>query len=226
MPHTAYPTGTEVGAFIESLGILTGEELAALSTGTTLADLAEAARDAWEADTGWRPFLKDVADVSRRFDPPGPNRRGLTRGGANLLTLEAGLLDVTTIVTGYANTDAGNAVLVEDDYFLGPANAGVDGRPYTAIDLLRAGWGAPQSLRITGKWGYSSVIPADAWEAIKRQAASQGFSEVLMQLTGGMVNWHEADIVEQYDVKFLVGQQEAWERQWMRAVNRYRRPYL
>jgi hypothetical protein len=226
MPHSAYPTGDEIGAYLESLGILTEEALAALSTGTTLDDLAAAAQAAWEADTGWRPFLRDASPVSRRFTPPGPNMRGLTRGGRNLLDLEAGLLEVTGFVTGYAADDTGDAVVVEDDYYLGPANAGVDGRPYTSVDLVFTGWGLPQSIRITGYWGYSQYIPADAWEAIKRYGVLLAYSEITLSLTGGMVGWSEADIKEQYDLTPLEKHREAWDRQWQRAVNRYRRPYL
>lgn len=235
MPHTAYPTGTEIGAYISSLGLLAGTDLTAFLAALDLTSMADAAAAAWERDTGWTPFLKDTVAVSRRFDAPGPNRRGLTRGGGNRLDFEAGLLELTAIVSGYANDDAGDAAVLEDDYYLWPPNAPVEGRPWTMMDLNFAGWGRPQSLRITGYWGYAATIPADAWQAILRQAAMLAYTQLTAAMSGGVKSWSEADIKEEYDFGFLglsaasgsgSGRAAPWESQWQQAVNRYRRPYL
>lgn len=226
MPHVAYPTAAQIEGFIASLGILSSDDLTALLVNLDLAAIAEAAQSAWEADTGWRPFLRDASPVSRRFDPPGPNRTWWLRGGAHRLELGAGLLEATAFVTGYSASDAGDAVTVEDDYWLLPVNAAIEGLPYTTIDFLPAAWGMPQSVRITGYWGYSATIPADAWAAILRQGALLAYSEITLQRTGGMVGWSEADVKEQYDLTPLEKHREAWQNQWERAVSRYRRVVL
>lgn len=230
MAHSAYPTAAQIETFIRSLGIFSADDLTAFLVDVNLTELSDAAKAAWEADTGWTPFLRDASPVSRRFDAPGPNRRHITRGGLNRLHLEAGLLEITAFVTGYSASlttpAAGEAVVSQDDYWLWPPNAAIEARPYTVIEFAAFQWGSPQSIRITGYWGYAGTIPDDAWEAIKRQAASLAYSEITLQVTGGMAGWHEADVQEQYDLTPLEKHREAWEQQWMRAVNRYRRPYL
>jgi hypothetical protein len=226
MPYSAYPTSGQIESFIRALGILTDEQLAALLDNLDLAGVAEAAQAAWEADTGWLPFLKDTADVARRFNPPGPNRRGLTRGGWDRIDLEAGLLSVTSVTTGYSLTDAGSALALEDDYFLWPANAAALFRPWTALEFNSYRWGQPESLRIVGAWGFSDRIPADAWQAILRHGATIAYSEIALGVSGGATRWTEADITEEYAAGIFQQHLAAWEQQWRRAVMRYRRPYL
>jgi hypothetical protein len=230
MAHSAYPTAAQIESFIRALGILEDDDVTALLENLDLSSIADAAKAAWEADTGWKPFLRDATPVSRRFDAPGPNRGRMTRGGAQRLELDAGLLQITAFVTGYSASlvepDAGDALVVEDDYWLWPPNAALEDRPYTAIEFAGYQWGIPQSVRVTGYWGYSANIPHDAWEAILRQAGLLAYSELTLQVTGAMAGWSEADVKEQYDLSPLELHRKAWEMQWDRAVNRYRRPYL
>jgi hypothetical protein len=226
MPHTAYPIVADLDSYLRALGILSDADLAAFLANVDLEGLIEAAVDAWEMDTGWIPFLRDSTPVSRRFDPPGPNRRTVSRGGHNRLDLAAGLLEVTAFVTGYSSTDAGTAAVLEDDYWLWPANAAIENRPWTLVEFAASSWGGPQSIQITGYWGYSATIPGDAWQAILRQAGLLAYSEITLQLTGGMVGWSEADVKEEYDLSPLELHRKAWQEQWDRAVNRYRRAYL
>jgi hypothetical protein len=226
MAHSAYPTAGQLESYIRSMGILTDAQLAELLAHVDLTSIAAGAQAAWEADSGWKPFLRDASPVARRFDPPGPNRRGLTRGGWERLELDAGLLAVTAFVTGYSATAAGTAFVVEDDYWLWPPNAAVEDRPYTAIDANWYQWGQPQSIRITGYWGFSANIPGDAWEAILRQGAQLAYSQIFLTVSGGVTSWTEADITEQYALGAFKAHADAWAEQWRRAVGRYRRPYL
>lgn len=226
MPHTAYPTAAQINAYLLALGLFEADDLAALTDAVDLASIAEAVQAAWEADTGWKPFLRDSSDVSRRIDPPGPNRRGLSRGAEQRLELESGLLAVTSFVSGYSATDGGSALTLEEDYYLYPANAGLDMRPWTAIDFPGYQWGLPQSLRITGRWGYAAQIPADAWQAMLRQGALLLISELSLNATGGVEAWTWADRQERFDTKAWEGYAERWQSQWRQAVRRYARAYL
>jgi hypothetical protein len=222
--YTAYPSASNLQSYLNSLGLLTTAQVAALN----LTDRIAAATDAWEEETGWHPFIKDTSDVSRQFTPPGPNRKpGLTgRGGGYVLDLDCGLLTVTSIVTGYSasptSPSAGTTEVAEDDYWLLPEGAPLENRPYTQVEFAASIWGQARSIRITGKWGFCSTLPDDAFQAILRMGALQTADELVALRTGGMIEWEE-EARERYGENPLGKYLERWQSDWDRAVMRYRR---
>jgi hypothetical protein len=222
------PDQHDVEAALRALGHLSIEELSALILDLDLEGQAAAAVAEWEALTGFKPFLADLVDVTRYYDPPGPNTRlPGGRGGGYLLDLGTGLVSVTSIHTAFSATDAGDAAVSETNYRLRGLNASVLTSPYTHIESLSGHWyGLGRSIRIIGRWGYGTSVPEDAWQAIRMRAAGMVLSEIREQVTGGMVEWKEADASERYGEKFLSGTLDAWDRRWMMAVNRYKRVTL
>ncbi len=228
MPKTSAPDSNDIEGALRSLGLFSASELSALILDLDLEGKAQAALARWERETGWIPFLGDTADVTRYFDPSGPNQRlPGGRGGGWLMTLPNGLLSVTSIYSGFSAADVGTALVSETDYRLRPLNASVDGRPYTEIEMLGgASWGLGRSVRIIGRWGYSLTVPDDAWTAILYGAVSIALPEIRERVTGGLVEWKEAEVSERYGEKFLASSAMAWDQRWMSAVNRFKRVVL
>lgn len=226
MPRSAYPDSNDCEAILRAQGLFSSSDLASIILDLDLEGKAAAAAAEWERCTGWVPFLGDTVDATRYFDPPGPNQRlPGALGGGYLLTLpETGLLSLTSIHSGFSSASAGTALVSEDDYRLRPLNAGVSTRPYTEIEFLGApSWGFGRSLRIIGKFGYATTVPEDAWAAILYRAAGYALPEIRERVTGGLVEWKEAEVSERYGEKFLSGSAEAWDLRWKRATDRFKR---
>jgi hypothetical protein len=229
MSHTVLPGSADLSSYITGLNLFDSGELAAVLARIGLADKAAAAAAAWQEQTGWYPFIKDTSDVSRRFDPPGPNSHHggvwALRGGKWVLDLRAGLLVVTSIVTGYSasttNPQAGTAQVAEDDYWLLPEEAPLQNRPYTQVEFAAARWGDPRSVRITGRWGFCSIVPEDAWQAVLQYGALLAASDLQTNLTLGMLEYTEAVVTERYGPTPLAKLVERWQDVWDQAVGRY-----
>lgn len=221
----AYPTTAEAEAYVSSLNLgLTAAQITALLMATKI----DAAIDAFESLVGWSPFLAAGADSSRRYDPPGPQASrapwALYRGGGKRLDLDGGLTAApTALVTGYSATEPGTTLTLETDYFLWPANAAAKGQPYTAIEFNASQSGMPQSIRITGRFGYSQTVPDDVFQAILQYAASLAAAQMGAIISGGVVEWREKDITEKYGDQALSGLLAQWRAAWETAIARYRR---
>ena len=129
----------------------------------SLVAATRAAARRWADRTGYLPFLAEDVSTIRRFHPPGDlqNRRssGRVRGGGQLLQLESGLVSVPDFVSVEGQPlDAG-------DWWGEPINALAQGKPITTIEFAYPIWGAPQSLGVSGRWGYAAQVPDDAWYA-------------------------------------------------------------
>lgn len=228
MPRAEYPNGNDLSGLLTSLNLFDATELATFLVDMDLDTLVQAAATQFEMESGWIPFLGDSSDVTRYFDPAGPNQRlPGSRGGSYLLSLNAGLLTVTSFHAGFSGSSVGTALVSEDDYRLRPLNAVVENRPYTEIELLSGWtWGLGRSLRIIGRWGYGVMIPDDVWLAILHQAGNLALPILRERLTGGLVEWKEADAMERYGDAFLTGDGSAggrWMSEWSRIILRYRR---
>ncbi len=228
MAHSAYPSTGELAAFLVSLGLIDMMQAATLPLQTFL----DASIQAWEEQTGWHPFVKDSADVARRFDPPGPNRRGgawSSRGGRWLLDLRAGLISVTSIVSGYSasptNPQAGTALVAEEDYWLLPDEAPLEGKPYTEVEFGSAIWGGARSIRIVGRWGYTADIPGHIWQAILECGALMAQPGIVAQNVGGLLEWTE-EAHERYGEDPFGQFRKRWEMTLQTAVQLYQRRVL
>lgn len=75
------------------------------------------------------------------------------------------LVELTEVAVATTGTGTFSEIWTEDtDFVLGPLNAAADGEPYTNIEVLPLGGfrftvGAPKSVRVTGKFGWSTPPP-------------------------------------------------------------------
>lgn len=224
--HLAYPDGSDLAAYLISIGILSAAQVAALDLdGRMLAAVAQ-----WERRTGFIPFLAAAAST-RRFDPPGPNRRtgriGLTRGGDARLDFLGGLVgEPTSVIVGFSNHSAGETLTADDHYWLLPVNSVALGRPYLEIEFISGQWGAARSVSILGRWGYDTTVPDDVWDALLAYGAWLALPDLIFFLTGGVVSWTEAGVTEQYGPKPLAGLIDSWKTALDGILGSYQRIVL
>ena len=218
----AYPTGADLLAYITSLGVLNSGQLTAITAGLTARAAAAAAR--WEREVGWLPFLATGSASTRRFDPPGPNDRGLTRGGDKRLYLSGALVTSTAPVvrSGVTTASAGDLLTIEDDYFLGPENADQTGMPWRWVEFGWNRWGPPRSISVTGLWGWSATVPDDVWQAVLGLGARTAL-ETTTRISGGRSSWKEADSGENFGATPLQFHLEEWGRVYAETLSNYRR---
>jgi hypothetical protein len=155
-----------------------------------LESLAKAAARHFEKETGWIPFLASPTPSTRQFDPPGIENAYMAsvRGGSRVLELDGGLISVVSI------TVAGTTYVPGTDCWLKPANS----EAKSFIEFGKPIFGLPQSISITGVWGFSVQVPDDAWLAILRLAAISAMDDYVASQTGGMEEWAEGDAREKY----------------------------
>jgi hypothetical protein len=229
MPKLAYPDSHDCERVLRSLGLFDADALDAAILDLDLETAASAASRQWEEETGWIPFLADAAAVTRFFDPQGPNRQPQVVGGRYVMELGTGLVTLTSVTNGIGPTSVGTLQTLDTDFWLSPYNADELGRPWTALEWLVQQWGARRSIKIIGRFGYSTTVPDDAWLAIAHRAASIALPEIATRIVGGVRKFSEAGVTEEYGDDFLTGQKGvggAWSLEWKAAVGRYRRIVL
>ena len=191
-PHTALPTAQDVRNHLARLP----KPITLNSAYDVESDLTSAIAE-WDRLT-YRPFFQTSnTPVAVPFDPPGPNQRGSYRGGDTRLPLRNGLLSVTSVYVGVNEADGqdGNLLVAGSDYWLYPSDAPSKNEPFTEIEFAFARRGLPQSIVVTGIWGYcQGEIPDDAWKAIRDMACAnvlrsvrEGNSYDYVQITDGDV---------------------------------------
>ncbi len=216
MNYTAYPDGNDVIELLKSAEID--------ACGMDLSVYADDAVAIWEQETGYKPFFQtSEADVDFYFDPPGPNRRHETRGGAKLLELARGFVSIASVTVGITPDDAvGEELTAGDDYRLLPYNAVADSVPYTAIEFTVNRWGPPRSIKVSGLPGYCATeIPADAWNAIRKLAASLASTAIKEGLSQGMIEFSEDDVKERYSIELIAKFGSTWNNEARRVMRRY-----
>jgi hypothetical protein len=221
--YTIAPTNQDVYNLLAQASFL--KTAMAGFTGEYLESVAGAAATEWNKRTNYHPFVAPELASAKRFDPPGPSRRGRYQGGGRLLNLRAGLVELTSLKLQPLDDPSDSETLVEgEDFFLEDANAPADGKPYTQVRFARNIWGKPQSLLITGRWGYADEYPADAWEAIRQYAA-------LLALTGLNIEQDVASIsqpglTKELDTVGTITPKDIlieWPKLFRAAAKRYRR---
>ena len=218
MPRTAYPTDSDVAALAASVP---------LPSGYTFTGMAAAAVAEWERRTGYRPFLGSGVNSTRAYDPPGPNRRTLSGysllGGGRILDLESGIYGLTSLSIGVGQDAPGTALVLGTDFWLEPLNADVIGVPWQRVRFRAPIFGLESSVSVVGLFGYGSVIPEDAWQAIARLGCALGLSQLAEGLKVGAVKWAEENVSEAYD-PLLIGSLGETMRTWAeRVLAGYRR---
>jgi len=186
MAKTAWPTGTELAAFVATIPNVT-----ALTVGACQDIVDEVVND-FQLKTGRIPFLMDAAYSPRTFDPPdGRDRR---------LTLDIQSVDVQSVTINVTPTSAGTALTALKDYILEDVNAPAKGRPYEQIRLLVDPGSRMQSVVVVAKWGFGPNIPLDAWLGVMRQAAGKAAIQTL-GLSGPLKMVQQGSVQRQYGIR-------------------------
>lgn len=163
----------------------------------------------------WEPFLSSGEIETRYFRHI--DEEGIIQLGDGLLASESNAVTVKVLGRAYA---------LNQNAFLLPDNARVQRKPYTAIQLwpANAGYGGwlndgyppgprelrPRAIEVTGEWGYCSVWPEDAWEAILSTAGRITLAAVNQESELSSISedgYSEAyDLVGPIDQKTALGQ--------------------
>lgn len=228
MAKTTYPSPAELEAYVVSTGLVTADDVGDVD----FQSATEAAIREWEERTGWLPFLAAASTTSRRYDPPGPNRSPsspwTTRGGHWRLWLGAGIVSSTTptVVTGYSDESAGTTLVNEDDFWMGPENADAKGKPWEWVEFSGGQWGEARSIRITARFGYSTNIADDVWQAVRCLGALEVAPELEGLISGGTVSYKDADVEEKFGDDPLRTWTDRWDGKVKQVVARYTRLVL
>jgi len=198
-----------------------------LPNGYAFTGMGAAAAAEWERRTGYRPFLGSGTSQTRAYDPPGPNRRTLSGysllGGGRILDLEAGLYGLTSLSIGVGQDAPGTLLTLGVDFWLEPLNADVIGVPWQRVRFRAPIFGLESSVAVVGLFGYGSVIPEDAWQAIARLGCALGLESLTEGLKLGAVKWAEENVSETYDPLLIQALGETM-RAWAdRVLAAYRR---
>lgn len=131
-----------------------------LPSDATLESMIEAAIADWEDATGWHPFLSDGVPTTEVFSPCG-----------SIVDFHGGIIgDPTSFrVGGYYDENSafqgGQSLVRQRDYTMRRPKPSW---PYTYAKL-EGYWydeDIPNSVQITAVFGFSTTVPANAWEAV------------------------------------------------------------
>jgi len=225
MPHPYLPQPVDVVSALANMQPVA----IALPAGFDVSSQLAAAVDSWNRRTGYRPFFQtSTTPVAVLVDPPGPDRAANWGGGSGLLFLPNGLLGLTSLVTQYDPTTTpvgGDTLTINQDFWLCPglAPTQVPPEPWTSIKFGRPQRGTPQSIQITGVWGYcQNQVPDDAWLAILNMGVANCLQELVAAIATGPTNFKMLDDAISYDAAMLKGIGGGLTRQYERVLMRYR----
>lgn len=183
---SAWPTSEEVLAILGTTGL----NFQAL-TPALVDNAVAAAVTHLESKSGYRPFLSDGLQTTRDFI--------LTD---NILTLDGGLLEPTSLIVGTIEYSMVNDLGL---YFhLRPDNAPARNLPFTYIVFVgywfTAGLYGPMDVQVTGAWGFGKTIPDEVWNAVLMSAAARLLSllavrQLATMAGGGMIRRKQDDDV-------------------------------
>lgn len=218
---STYPVTVDLYRRIIDMGVLAEDTLTELSGRWDLESKRNAAVAAWERESGWHPFVSTGVDSTRYFDAP----------ESKYLELSAGLLSVTTVLTGYSLTSAGTVQTVNDDFYLEERGAPDRGWPYTALRFGAFQSGDPRSIVVTGKWGFCAVdsFPDDAFDAILDDALCRCYGQLALAVSRGVASIRDLSSSVDYGGGKggpFSGAQDAWRKNWQRTAEQFKRPSI
>ena len=213
---TAYPTATDVEAFIEASGIT--------CTAAQTAFLDEAAargQQVIEQRCG-RVFLGSGNNSTRYFDPP-TNRNG---------RLEIDDLASLNTVQYQPYGSTAETLTLNTDFWTLPDNAAARSLPFTALQFRDRRWSGPitsslrRSIIVSGQWNYGTLaagFPEAVWLAMIAAGLTDMWEIFAQSISGGMLSWREADVQEDWGVEPLKRLRDAWETRANTTIRLYRR---
>jgi hypothetical protein len=215
--QTAMPTGVDLSRFIEGAGLTIPNGYLDLD-GAVYSAIEE-----WEERTGFMPFFTPATDPSAtRYYSPGSIT--IAPNDQPVLELGAGLLSVQTFMVGVTPTDPGKALTSVTDYILCPVNAPAKQKPFTYITFIspfamfgNVGPMYPNSIQVTGRWGYWTSVPEAAWRAILCGAAARLAPQLSLAIRDGVARWTEGDVSNDYGSGgYLQSQVSSWREEFDR----------
>lgn len=216
-----WPTALDVEDLLTATGLFQGSLSGVLNA---LPREVEAERDAaiqmvqeW---TGWTPFLAQVE--TRFFDPPGPDKGPAgfhagraSQGGGRRLFLGGGLLSAATLKTGLtADNAVGETLTLGRDFWLKPTSAPAYRRPFTSVEFRCPQYGEPQSIEISGLWGFAAGLPLPVWQAVRKLAAAGIAPLVDLRVNKGRLSLKAGDEEERFSGGRDAGPVAAAAAQW------------
>lgn len=217
--HAYYPTSASLWRYLEGHGLT----VSTAGFRPLLASMAAAGVADFERRAN-RKLLAGTTDIQKRFDPP----TAWIDGQCELFIPD--LVSLTSLV--YTPTNGTSTTLTEGtDFDLLPSDAtDADAlRPFTSIAFYNRRWTNPlapslrRSLYLTGKWGYASAVPADAYEGMLAGAAVSLWTSIRHTSTGGILSWSDGDRKVDYGVETWRNLVSQWEALRDRAVMNYRK---
>jgi hypothetical protein len=213
MSRAAWPTGTALRDFLAGANIVAsppaGDALLIDYDGA-----ADAALERFEDQTGYHPFMAAAADATLYYTPD----------RTDVLDLEGGVAAaLTSLTVGYSPTSTGTALTVNEDYWLMPLNAIVEGRAANYIRFGAVQHGLPRSIVVVGKFGFcaNAAIPEAAYQTVLYLAALEVAPQVQAMLSsGGLTKLTEGDVTYEYGAGALI---ETWNRRARSGVMQFKR---
>lgn len=204
---SGWPTLSDVQVRLDEMG------LTAPSDDTIEAQIA-AAIVAWERATNYEPFLGTGIDETRYLT-----------GEGFQIDFQGGLTDAPTTLTINGNYDDtgvyenGVTLVVNRDYILYPQNALARSKPYTYCKLKRYHtYREEGGVKVVAPFGYAETVPSDAWEAVMKCILSMLFPAQLLSVTGGIQQWKEADVEEDYGKGEIFGNASDYFKDYCREI--------
>ena len=163
--RSAYPTALELQTELENCGLFSS------AWNLDTASAVESARETWESDVDWHPYLADEGESDRRY----------TLRGESILFLSAGLVGAPSLIT----VD-GNELTLGQSVFTRP----LLGMPDVSTSLK---FGARMFSRtdgaiIVGRWGRVIQLPETVWQAVLQRAALQLGTQIRSRKTLELVS--------------------------------------
>lgn len=219
-----WPDATEFTKFLTGAGVvdvMSATQFEALDLNGALG----AGVEKWNEATRYWPFLSDgQTGEERRFDP---NIGGLIDFNSGLILCQSVRTEVT-----FSNP-AGITRVQDRDYTLQPMDAPPKHKPWTYLTPgfygvwgFASGW--PQSIRVTGEWGYCNgssdfPLPDAARRGVMEYAASELMAQITLALRrGGLDRFSQGDETKAWAQK-INEMRDFWEDVARRTVEPYKR---
>jgi hypothetical protein len=178
------------------------------------------------------PFLLQ-SQTTRYYTPPGPRppTSGIQslNGGGRVLDLDCGCVSITSLSISDVPYTVSNpaSTTFQGQYWPEPINNPAIGRPFERIHFWAPIWGLPQSVAVTGVFGYAASMPYDAWGAMLSGAMWKAMSTVSAQRSQGAAERVQGQQRERYafgkDTGAYFAEIAIWQNEWTSGIDTYRR---
>lgn len=216
MSQTFYPSATQLCVRLYAAGVISAPP-SSTQAQIEYSGACEAATDAWEEMTGFKPFLADTLDSTRYFQPDGDPR----------VDLRGGYVSITSVSVN------GNTVTLNTGVRTMPMNAVLDGKPITYLIFDRF-YGRFQSLytplpdqigpiAVTGKRGAYAALSALAVDGILSIAVLSLLGDFEFSKFRGIKSWVIGTDERVYDQQAFTRYSATCEANLARALRKYKR---